>query len=69
MTKLTGTFHNTETNEVEIRELTPDEVAVIESANAEQLRIEAEEAAKATEKTALLARLSITADEAKLLLN
>ena len=64
---------NCETGEVEERLMTPDEVnaynetiASIEAAAEERA---AAEAAKAAEKEALLERLGITAEEAKLLLS
>jgi hypothetical protein len=61
-------IHNVETNEIIDREMTTDELAIIE---ADQTIIAAEKAeaeAKATAKQALLDKLGITADEAKLLL-
>lgn len=62
-------IHNAETNEVIEREMTADELTQWETdqANAQE-RAEAE-AAKASEKAALLAKLGITQDEAKLLLS
>jgi FMN-dependent NADH-azoreductase len=60
--------HNTETDEVKLREMTAEEVKQF---NADQIEAEtkATEAAKAeAEKAALLAKLGITAEEAKLLL-
>ena len=63
---------NCETGEVIERELTADELAQREAdaAKAESDRVaqEAEATQKAAEKTALLAKLGITEDEAKLLL-
>jgi hypothetical protein len=60
---------NAETGEVEIRDFTVEELAQIE-ADKEIINSEAEaEAAKAAEKAALLAKLGITEDEAKLLLS
>lgn len=64
---------NCETGEVEERLMTPSEVSdynqtiAVEQAAAEERS--AVEAAKAAEKAALLERLGITAEEAKLLLS
>ena len=61
-------IHNTETNEIIDREMTDTEFAAYQ---ADQIRWSAEAAeaeAKATQKAALLERLGITEDEAKLLL-
>jgi ribosome-binding ATPase YchF (GTP1/OBG family) len=72
MTKPTIMFHNTETNEIVEREMNAEELAQWEadvayySAKAELAKAEAE--AKAAQKAALLDRLGITEDEAKLLL-
>jgi hypothetical protein len=65
-------IHNAETDEITVRELTDDEQAIRDAEKAawfaekEQEKLEAE--AKAQAKSALLERLGITADEAKLLL-
>ena len=67
MTKAIITIHNTETNEVIEREMTSEEIAWLESANAPYQPTE-EEIAKATAKAALLDKLGITAEEAALLL-
>lgn len=73
MTKPTIMFHNTETNEIIEREMNAEELAQWESdiayyaAKAELAKAEAE--AKATQKAALLDKLGITEDEAKLLLS
>jgi hypothetical protein len=73
MTKDTLYIHNVETNEVIVRELTDDEQAQknAEDAAAELAKAEkqAEEEAKATQRQALLAKLGITEEEAKLLLS
>jgi hypothetical protein len=61
-------IHNVETGEVIERDATPEELAQAEKdakATADKL---AAEAAHATAKAALLEKLGITADEAKLLL-
>jgi hypothetical protein len=62
-------IHNTETGEILERDMTPEELAQHQKdlANAETERIKKQE--KAAAKAALLERLGITADEAKLLLN
>jgi hypothetical protein len=67
-TRPTILIHNMETNEQEIREMNDEEFAAYEADQAAQATQAAVEAAKAAEKEALLARLGITADEAKLLL-
>lgn len=62
-------IHNVETGEIIEREMTKAEKDQAALDNAQMLaRIEAE-AQKATEKAALLAKLGITDDEAKLLLS
>jgi hypothetical protein len=61
-------IHNIETDEVIDREMNDDEFAEYQAQQAAQALITAEAEAKATEKQALLDRLGITADEAKLLL-
>jgi hypothetical protein len=58
--------HNLETGEITQIELTAAEIAAIE---AEAAQAQLLEETKATEKTALLAKLGITDDEAKLLLS
>jgi hypothetical protein len=63
---------NCETGEVIERPLTADEIAANEAAQAQaeadRLAAEAEAATKAEAKAALLAKLGISEDEAKLLL-
>lgn len=62
-------IHNAETNEITDREMNAEELAQWEIDQAvEAARLEAE-AAKAAEKAALLEKLGITEDEAKLLLS
>ena len=51
------------------RAATAAEIKSAESFAAEQARLETENAAKAVEKAAILAKLGITDDEAKLLLS
>lgn len=64
---------NCETGEVVERPLTAEEISANEEAaaqaEAERLALEADAAQKAEAKAALLTRLGITADEAKLLLS
>ena len=63
------TVTNCETGQTIEREMNADELAQYTTIKAEQAQA-AEEAAKtATDKAALLAKLGITADEAKLLLS
>ena len=61
-------IHNAETGEVIEREMTKAEAEQYALDNAAAVEREAVEAAKAAEKSALLAKLGITEDEAKLLL-
>ena len=69
MTNPTITIHNVETGEIIEREMTADDVAQHEADKAAKaVELEAQ-ATKAAEKTALLAKLGITDDEAKLLLS
>jgi hypothetical protein len=67
MTTKTTEF-NAETGETIEREATAEEIAALENMRAKLAAIEADEAAKASAKEALLKRLGITAEEAKLLL-
>jgi hypothetical protein len=61
-------IHNTETNEVIDREMTNEEFAQYEADQAALLTEKAEVEAKAAQKAALLERLGISEDEARLLL-
>ena len=61
-------IHNVETDEVIDREMNDEEFAQYEADQAAAAERAAADEAKAAEKEALLARLGITADEAKLLL-
>jgi len=61
-------IHNTETNEIIDREMTAEEFAQYQAAQAQAELAKAEAQAKAAQKAALLDRLGITEDEAKLLL-
>jgi hypothetical protein len=62
-------IHNAETGEVIEREMTKAEADQYLLDSAAATARESAEAAKAAEKTALLAKLGITDDEAKLLLS
>lgn len=61
-------IHNLETNEIVDREMNDDEFEMLKEDQARQAMKQAEAEAKAAEKQALLDKLGITADEAKLLL-
>jgi hypothetical protein len=69
MTRPIVRIHNTETNEIIDREMNDEEFAQYEADQAAQAELAATEAAKAAEKAALLDRLGISAEEAKLLLS
>jgi lipoate synthase len=68
MSKPIVRIHNIETNEVIDREMTDIEFANYQAKLNKQIQTEAEAQAKATAKSALLVKLGITEDEAKLLL-
>jgi hypothetical protein len=68
MTRPTVRIHDLSTDEVIDREMNDAEFAQYEADQAAEAERIAAEAAKAAEKAALLTRLGITADEAKLLL-
>jgi phosphopantetheinyl transferase (holo-ACP synthase) len=68
MTKQMIVIHNAVTGEIIEREMTSDELAQFEKDKIEDATRAAEQAAKDADKAALLAKLGITADEAKLLL-
>jgi hypothetical protein len=61
-------IHNAETGEIIIRDMNAEELAVHAKEAAEFEAMQAEIANKASAKAALLTRLGITEDEAKLLL-
>ncbi len=69
MTKEFKVEHNLETGEVTEIELTAEEIAELSALRAETEAKIAVETQKATDKAALLAKLGITEDEAKLLLS
>jgi ribosomal protein S11 len=68
MTRPIIKIHDLSTDEIIDREMNDAEFAQYEADQAEAAAQAAAEAAKAAEKEALLAKLGITADEAKLLL-
>jgi len=68
MTKQFRIEHNLETGEVAEIELTAEEIAELSALRAETEAKIAAETQKATDKVALLTKLGITDDEAKLLL-
>lgn len=69
MTKLFKTIHNVETGKIEQVELTAEDLAVKAADEAEAKTKKVEQAQAEADKAALLAKLGITADEAKLLLS
>jgi hypothetical protein len=69
MTKPTVTIHDVLTNEIVVREMNDEEFADWQVRIAESEAAKTAEAKAATDKAALLAKLGITADEAKLLLS
>jgi hypothetical protein len=62
-------IHNLETNEIIDRNMTKQEFEIYESNLQNAVKLKAESQAVANSKAALLDRLGITADEAKLLLS
>ena len=62
-------IHDLATNEVIDREMNEEEFAQWEADKADQAAREAAEAQKAADRAALLSKLGITEDEAKLLLS
>ncbi len=66
---LKTTIYDLATGEVTVRDLTPEEIAQYNKDQQDYEAKKAAEAAKIAEKTALLERLGITADEAALLLS
>ncbi len=69
MTKPTIRIHDLATDEVIDREMTDAEFAIYQAEKAKDNAKAEAEAQAATDKAALLAKLGITADEAKLLLS
>ena len=68
MSKPTIRIHNIETNEVLDREMTDAEFAAFEADQAKNAAEAEAEAAKAAQRQALLTRLGITEEEARILL-
>jgi hypothetical protein len=68
MSKLFKIIHNVTTGEIEQIDLTAEEIAVIKADEAAVIAEAEAKAKKEADKEALLAKLGITADEAKLLL-
>jgi hypothetical protein len=68
MKKPNVVIHNTETNEVIVREMTDAEFASHQADKEIDAAKQVEAEAKATQKAALLERLGISEDEARLLL-
>jgi hypothetical protein len=69
MTTPTITIHNVATDEIITREMNAEELAQFNAKQDAEIAEKNEQAAKETEKAALLERLGITADEAALLLS
>lgn len=69
MTNKTIKIHNVETGEIFEREMTDAEFTQWQADQAAEAAREAAEAQKAADKAALLEKLGITEDEAKLLLS
>jgi len=69
MSRPTVRIHDLSTNEVIDREMNDEEFAAYEAQQAAQTAAEAETATKAAAKAALLTKLGITEEEAKLLLS
>ena len=67
-TRPTVRIHNVETDEIIDREMNDVEFAQYQADKAAQLTKQAEVEAKETQRQAILDRLGLTADEAKLLL-
>jgi len=68
MTRPTISIHNIETNEIIVREYNDEEFAKYEADKAARASVEAELAAKAAQRQAILNRLGITEEEARILL-
>ena len=68
MTRPLVRFHNSDTNGIIDREMNNDEFAQYQADQEATLQRQAEAEAKATQKAALLERLGISEDEARLLL-
>ena len=69
MSKPMVRIHNTQTDEIVDREMNAAEYAKYQADQANYEAVKAEAEAKATAKAALLSKLGITAEEARLLLS
>jgi hypothetical protein len=69
MTKLFKTIHNVETGEITQVELTAEDLTVMAADKIEAEAIKVAQQQAEADKAALLAKLGITADEARLLLS
>lgn len=69
MTRPTVAIHNVDTDEIETREMNDAEFAQYEADQAASAARQAKAEAETTARAALLTKLGITADEAKLLLS
>jgi hypothetical protein len=69
MTKSMIRIHNSETGEIIDREMNAEELAELAADKSAADAVKAAEEKAAADKAALLAKLGITADEAKLLLS
>lgn len=69
MTRPMVRIHNLETNEIIDREMTDDEFAQYQADQEAEANRKAEASARETARQALLDKLGITAEEAKLLLS
>lgn len=69
MTRPITTIHNIETDETETREMNDAELEAYQAIQTELAEEAAAQAKAEADKAALLAKLGITADEAKLLLS
>ena len=69
MTKYIHRIHNVETGEIVEKEYTADEVKAVEAAIAESKAAEEQRQKVEADKAAILAKIGLTADEAKLLLS
>ena len=67
MTKQIG-IYDFETDQQIVRDMTPEEIAEHELGVEVDIQLQQEAASKESERAALLSKLGITADEAKLLL-
>jgi hypothetical protein len=69
MEKLTISYHDTQTDEVIVRDMTDEEIAQHNAIVAERDQFRQQQIQTANAKAALLEKLGITADEAALLIS